>query len=353
MTSWVMLRLILLGALILCSGFFAGSETALFSLGKVQILRLREQRHPSAELLDRLLGDPRRLIATIFIGNELVNVGASTLAASVTEHYLRALGPVMVVLVSTGVSVPVILLLGEITPKNLALELGERWATLAAGPLSLLARAFTPLRVVVEGVADATVRILGRRAGEHGAASGMGEDDFRTAVEVARQEGEIDPGERQLIHRLLDFGDRTVTDVMTPAERIFALSYNLPLARVIEEVRKSHYSRIPVYEQNRDRVIGILLAKDLVRVAHGLGAERRGLREMLRPPLFVPRSTKCAALLREFQRRKTHLALVVDEYGRTVGLVTLEDLLEEVFGEITDEKERRRRVVTAEVEVPQ
>ena len=353
MDSSIALRLIFFGALMLCSGFFSGSETALFSLSKVQLLRLREERHPAAPLLERLLSDPRRLIATIFIGNELVNIAASTIAATITDHYLRQLGPVAVVLISTAVSVPLILLLGEITPKNVALELGERWATLASRPLAALTTLFAPLRVVIQLVADATVRLLGRRAATLGPASGVGEDEFRTAVEVARQEGEIDPGERQLIHRLLDFGDRAVTEVMTPADRIFALSYNLPLARVIEEVQKSQYSRIPIYEHDRNQVIGILLAKDLVRVARGLGTERRGLREMLRAPLFVPRSTKCEALLRDFQKRKTHLALVVDEYGHTLGLVTLEDLLEELFGEITDEKERRKRVLTGQVEIPQ
>ena len=352
MDSSIALRLIFFGALLLCAGFFSGSEAALFSLSKVQLLRLREEQHPAVPLLERLLADPRRLIATIFIGNELVNIGASTIAATIAEHLLRPLGPVPVVLISTAVSVPVILLLGEITPKNVAIELGERWATMASRPLLALTTLFAPLRIVVQLVADATVRLLGRRDAALGHGTGVGEDEFRTAVEVARQEGEIDPGERQLIHRLLDFGDRAVTEVMTPADRIFSLSYNLPLARVIEEVQKSQYSRIPIYEHDKNQVIGILLAKDLVRVARGLGAERRGLREMLRPPLFVPRSTKCEALLRDFQKRKTHLALVVDEYGRSLGLVTLEDLLEELFGEITDEKERRRRSVTGQVEVP-
>jgi len=351
MDSDALLRLILFGVLILFSAFFSGSETALFSLGKVHLLKLREQRHPSIDLLERLLANPRRLIATIFIGNELVNIAASTLMAALCDAFAHRLGPVAVVLISTAISVPVILLFGEITPKNVALQLGDRWATLAARPLAFLATVFAPLRAVIETIADLTVKLIGRPVEGHATGS-VGEDEFRTAVEVAREEGEIDPGERQLIHRVLEFSDRAVTEVMTPGDRIFSLSYNLPLARVIEEVKKSHYSRVPVYETNRDQVIGVLLVKDLVRVAQSLGPERRGLREMLRPPLFVPRSTKCAALLREFQRRRTHLALVVDEYGHTVGLVTLEDLLEEVFGEITDEKERRKRVPTGQVEIP-
>jgi len=347
--SAIVLRLIFLVALILFSGFFSGSETAMFSLAKVKLLQLREQAHPRAELVDRLLSNPRRLIATIFIGNEMVNIATSTLAAAVTEHYLHRLGPAFVVLVSTSITVPLILLFGEITPKNLAMQLGERWATFASRPLDLLARLFAPLRAGIEAIADWTVKMVGKRAPVQ--ATGFGEDEFRTALEVARQEGAIDPAERQLIHRLLDFGDRAVGDVMTPADRIFALSYNLPLARVIDEVRKSHYSRIPIYERNRNQVIGVLLAKDLVRIAHGSGGERRSLREMLRPPLFVPRSTLCPALLQQFQLRSTHMALVVDEYGRTVGLVTLEDLLEEMFGEITDEKERRRRATSRPVEI--
>lgn len=341
MASDVALRLILFFACILCAGFFSGSETALFSLGRVRLARLREQRHPRAGLVERLLGEPRRLIATIFIGNELVNIAAATLMASIVNRWKQDLGETAVVLVSTGISVPVVLLFGEITPKNIAQQVAVGWAVHAARILDWLARLIAPVRWLIEKVADATVRVAGGRAGAEPAAGAgdVGEGEFRTLVELARHEGQIDPSERQMIHRVLELGERTVAQVMTPADRIFALSASHALARVVDEVRANVYSRVPVYEGSRDRVIGILHVKDVLGAARGLGDERR-LKELLHEPFFVPPRARCDWLLREFRRRRIHLALVVDEYKRLIGLVTLEDLLEELFGEIVDEKER-------------
>jgi putative hemolysin len=343
----ILLRLLLLGILILFSGFFSGSETALFSLGRVQLARLHEQKHVRAVLLERLLGQPRRLIATIFIGNELVMIAASTVVASITDDALGGLGDAWVTVVSTVVSVPLILIFGEVTPKNLAVKLGDRWATAAAVPLAMMQTAFTPVRRVVEAIADATVRLTGRTPP---APSPVGEDEFRTLVEKARADGQIDPAERALITRILEMSNRTAGEVMTPADRLFSLRSDLPLAETVAEVRKNVYSRIPVWEGSADRVVGLVYAKDLLAAARG--SETRTVREILRVPLYVPRSTRCDALLREFQRRRTHVALVVDEYGKLSGLVSLEDLLEEVFGEIVDEKERRRRTVAGSVRAP-
>jgi putative hemolysin len=171
--------------------------------------------------------------------------------------------------------------------------------------------------------------------------------------------GELQVAERRLIHNVFEFGDTTVGKVMSPADKVFALPYEMPLGRMVEAVSAERYSRVPIYRALRSsgrggkgkagtgevkpaamEVIGILLAKDLVGYATG-SLEGHTIQELLHPPLFVPRTTKCDTLFREFQRRKTHLALVVDEYGRLAGLVTMEDLLEELFGEIADEKEGR------------
>src|SRR5581483_4957563 len=159
--------------------------------------------------------------------------------------------------------------------------------------------------------------------------------------------------ERRLIHNVFEFGDTTVGKVMTPGEKVFALPYEMPLGRLVEAVAAERFSRVPIYRTVRKRparkgaespktieFIGVLLAKDLVGYAQG-HLEGHTVQELLHPPLFVPRTTKCDHLFREFQKRKTHLALVVDEYGRLAGLVTMEDLLEELFGEIADEKETR------------
>jgi CBS domain containing-hemolysin-like protein len=337
MDSDVLLRVLLFFALMLMSGFFSGSETALFSLSPVQLLKLKQSGKPRALLVIQLLEQPRRLIATIFIGNEFVNIAASAIFASITYRYLSDQGPLLVSLVSTAISVTLILFLGEITPKNLAVRVQERWAQAAARPLWLLALVMAPLRWGIEKVSDFAVYLMGRKIVPE--RTMVGEEEFLTMVDAVAEDGEIDEGEHQLIHNIFEFGDRRVTEVMTPVDRVFALSAKLSLSRIIEEVKGSIYSRIPIYQGNRNRIIGVLYLKDLIPVAYHMGSKPRRLPELLHQGYFIPKSTKCEGLFREFRKRRIHLALVVDEYGHFVGLVTMEDLLEELFGEIKDEKE--------------
>jgi len=333
----VILRLLLYFALLLMSGFFSGSETALFSLSPVQLIKLREEGSPRGLLVNQLLDQPRRLIATIFIGNEFVNIGASALMASTVHSMLPGQGKLVVSAISTAVSVTLILFLGEITPKNLAVRILERWALAAARPLWLLALVMAPLRWAIEKIADLVVHLVARRVSPD--ETGVGEDEFLTMLDAVAQEGAIDASEHQLIHNIFEFGDRRVTEVMTPVGDVFALSYNLSLGRIQAEVKESIYSRVPIYQGTRDRIVGLLYLKDLIPVAYGLTRSGRRLSDLLHRGYFIPKSTKCEQLFREFRRRRIHLALVVDEYGHFVGLVTMEDLLEELFGEIRDEKE--------------
>jgi putative hemolysin len=343
MEAETVLRLLLFFALLALSGFFSGSETAMFSLSPVQLMKLEEDRHPRARLLRSLLEQPRRLIATIFIGNELVAIGASALLATTTASLLPQRSQIVVTLVSTAISVVLILLLGEITPKNIAARVVERWAATAARPLWLLAIGMAPLRVVIERIADLAVRLFGRRGEARGGGGPgrtlVGEDEFLTMVDAVKEEGVIDESEQKLIHNIFAFGDRRVAEVMTPAERVFMLSANLPMARILSEVRASQYSRIPIYQGSRDRIVGLIYAKDLIPIAFGQAGRGRRLQDLLHPGYFVPKTVKCEQLLREFRQRKIHISLVVDEYGHFVGLITMEDLLEEMFGEIKDEKE--------------
>jgi CBS domain containing-hemolysin-like protein len=221
----------------------------------------------------------------------------------------------------------------------------ERWALVSARPLWLLALLMAPLRWVIEKIADLIIYLVARKIRPEEAA--VGEDEFLTMVDQVLEDGEIDHDEHQLINRVFEFGDRRVTEVMTPAEEVFALSYNLPLSSILSEVRQNIYSRVPVYQGSRDRIVGLLYLKDLVPAVYKLdkrGAPfrkrgRRWLLDILHQGYFIPKATKCEQLLREFRRRRTHMGLVVDEYGHFIGLVTMEDLLEEMFGEIVDEKE--------------
>jgi CBS domain containing-hemolysin-like protein len=232
--------------------------------------------------------------------------------------------------------VPLIIFFGELLPKTIGLKLAPRWARVVSSPTVLLTWALWIPRLVVSGVAGAVVFLLGGPgARQREAQPVLREQEFRTLVDMGSAEGEIAGTERRMIHSVFEFGDLTVGKVMTRAEKVFALPVEMPLARLVEAVSRQRYSRVPVYKGRRDNVIGILFAKDLVGYVRG-DLRGRQVSELLHPPLFVPRRAKCDRLFREFQRRKTHLALVVDEYGKLAGLVTMEDLLQALFGDLAD-----------------
>jgi putative hemolysin len=337
--SSVLGRLLLMGLLLIASGFFSSCETSLFSLSRLSRERLSRSERSIDRYVAALLRQPRRLIVTILLGNELVNITFSALAAGLTERLVSGWSEVAAVLTSTALTVPLILLFGEVTPKSLALRVAESWARVCARPLGLFALVATPVRLVVTAVAGTVVRLLGGGASPP-PPSVLGEAEFKALVDVGSAEGELEAAERRLIHNVFKFGDRTVAEIMTPARNVYSLSYELPLARLCAEVSRNAFSRIPIYRGRRENVVGIVFAKDLVGISTGR-LQGRTVKDLLRVPTYVPKTTKCDRLFREFQRKKTHLAMVVDEYGRLVGLVTMEDLLEELFGEIRDEKERR------------
>jgi CBS domain containing-hemolysin-like protein len=346
-------RLAAIFALLLGSAFFSGSETALFSLSKVtrEALATRDDRR-SRRVLE-LLSNPRRLIVTLILCNELINIATSSVTEQLVAHLLPGARAVWQVIGAALFAWPVLLFLGEMTPKSIAIRVGERWARPVSAPLKLVMIVTTPFRILLSAIAGLVLALTGSRPIRQ--QEGMREEEFRALVDVGSEVGELQIAERRLIHNVFEFGDTTVGKVMTPAERVFALPYEMPLGRLVESVSSERFSRVPIYKtvkgarrtgpppQKRSdtwEVVGILLAKDLVGYARGQ-LEGHTVQDLLHPPLFVPRTTKCDRLFREFQRRKTHVALVVDEYGKLAGLVTMEDLLEELFGEIADEKEGR------------
>lgn len=326
-TLWVELALfvILMGL----SGFFSSAETSLFSLSKIQLEQMRRDGHTSLTRIERLLSQPRRLIVTILIGNEFVNVAASVISAAIVIRLLGAENK----FVNLFVMVPILLLVGEITPKTLAIRNNVTFASFQSYYIALFADLISPLRWLVRQVADwVTTLIVGR---ERSRANIVTVDMVRTLAREAVGEGVLNPVEARYIDHIFEFGDKTVEDVMTPRSNVLFLAADTPLADMLQELRRTRRTKVPVFHEQRNNILGVLYARDLL----GMGPDElsrldRSKRELLRPPYFVPETKLAAELFHTFRKRKLSLALVVDEYGGVTGLVSMEDLLECIFGDL-------------------
>lgn len=318
---------------VVVSAFFSGSEVAVFSIRRVD----REQLASSQRLADRriaaMLERPRRLIATVLIGNEAFNSLLAVLALVVLSRWYQGWQAFWLAI---AVALPVIVLITEVTAKTLAAKAPLLWSRLCAFPLAGFSLVLAPARLVVQTVTAVLLQPLGvvvrpRAAGD------LSEEEFRTLVDAGSAQGQVDARERRLIHRVFEFNDKNVGQVMTPRERIFALSYDLPAQRLVKEVAARGFSRVPIYQKSLDNIRGILNAKDLVRTTAGQPIGRP-LGELLHEPLFVPRTTPIKRLFLTFKQRKVHMAIVVSEYGKVLGLVTMDDLLAQIFGVLRDER---------------
>ncbi|MBI2876875.1 MAG: HlyC/CorC family transporter [Candidatus Tectomicrobia bacterium] len=320
--------------LLMLSAFFSGSEAALFSLGHWRLKQMEEKDHPRAKMIAALLSQPRRLILSLLIGNELVNVAASALVASLFISLLGYSSQWLAIATMT----PLLLIFGEITPKVIGVKDPVRFSSWASAPLHLFVIVVTPLRALSQWIAEGIIFLLRGQATAQG--NIIRQDEFRTLVDVGEKEGVLEASERELIQNVFEFGDTPVSEIMTPRTDIFSLSSDLILEEILEEIRHNPYSRIPVYQgSNKDNIVGILYAKELLipEKVRGQWEDKAKLRNFLRPPYFIPWSKKALDLFKDFQKRKIHLAIVVDEYGGIAGLVTMENLLELLFGEIQDE----------------
>jgi putative hemolysin len=328
LTLWLQLGLFIV--LMGLSGFFSSSETALFSLDSVQLQQMRQDNNRRIDLIERMLSRPRRLIMTILIGNELVNVAASVISAAVVIQFLGADNKWINLLIM----VPILLLVGEITPKTLAIRNNVAFATVESGPIEFFARLIKPLRWMIRLVSEFFITlIVGKERSRGNIITG---DMVRTLAYEAVGEGVLDVDEAQLIDQIFDFGNKTLEDIMTLRSDIFFLSNDTPISEAIREQRRTRHTRIPVFREHRDTIEGILHARDLlgVQFAPQSGAENEELRDLLREPYFVPETKPAAELFDTFRERKLSIALTVDEYGGVTGLVTMEDLLECIFGNI-------------------
>jgi magnesium and cobalt exporter, CNNM family len=326
-TFWF--ELILFVVLMGLSGFFSSAETSLFSLSRAQLEQMRRDGNPRVHLIERLLSQPRRLIVTILIGNEFVNVAASALSAAIVIDMLGAENK----LVNLFVMVPILLLVGEITPKTLAIRNNTVFAGLLSRPIELFAFVITPLRRAVRSVADGVTTLL--VGSERSRSNIVTVDMVRTLAKEAVGEGVLDPMEAQYINRIFDLGNKTVAEVMTPHAGIFSLPVDMPLPVMVQQLHRTRHTKVPVYDGNRNNVLGILYARDLLGLdTAAVMATPGGLQGLLRAPCCVRASEPAAEVFHLFRQRRLSTALVVDETGAVTGLITMEDLLECIFGDL-------------------
>jgi CBS domain containing-hemolysin-like protein len=323
-------------ACVVVAGFCSGTEVALFSLRRVDREQLSHSDLAADRRILRLLERPRRLIATVLIGNQALGgvLAAIALAVALEQGWVASLWATGGI--ALAIAMPLLVLIAEVTSKTLAAKVPLAWARACALPLKLFALMVTPVRVVLQAVASVLLRPFGEAARARPVRD-LSEEEFRTLVDAGSAQGQVDARERRLIHRVFEFNDKNVGQVMTPRERIFALSYDLPTQRLAKEIAARGFSRVPIYQKSLDNIRGILNAKALVRAAAGQ-ALGRPLNDLLHEPLFVPRTTPVKRLFLTFKQKKVHMAIVVSEYGKVLGLVTMDDLLAQIFGVLRDER---------------
>lgn len=317
--------------LLILSAFFSGSETAMMSLNRYRLKHRARQGHPGASRAQKLLERPDRLIGVILIGNNLVNIAAASIA---TVMAVRLWGDAGVAIATLGLTL-VILIFSELTPKTLAALHPERIAFPAALVLRPMLFLAYPAVLMVNGITNNLLRLLGVRV-EEGRSDSLNPDELRTLVNEA---GALLPQRNQsMLLSILELEEVTVQDIMIPRNEVIGIDLERSEASILQLISHSEHTRLPVYQGDINQVVGVLHLRNLVTVLRGQEFSKSGLLEVLREPYFVPESTPLQTQLLNFQREGRRIALVVDEYGDVQGICTLEDILEEIVGELSDER---------------
>lgn len=322
------IRLVLVILLLSLSGFFSSAETALTTVSKMRIRTLAEAGDKKAITLMKVIENPGKMLSMILVGNNIVNLSASSMMTTLTMELFgsKAVG------VATGVLTLLILVFGEITPKTMATLNAERLSLAYAGIVYWLMRLLTPVIFLVNKLSTAVMFLL--RVDPNKKPDAITEDELRTIVEVSHEEGVIESEEKKMINNVFDFGDAVARDVMVPRIDMVMVDVNATYKELIELFRKERFTRIPVYENSTDNVIGIINVKDFLLYDN---AQKFSLRDLLRQPLYTYEYKKTAELMVEMRKTSNNIIIVLDEYGATAGLITLEDMLEEIVGDIRDE----------------
>jgi len=333
----LLLETIGLMILLALSAFFSGAETALFSLNKLHLKKLqRKEQTLQVESIVKLLDDPQKTLITILIGNMFVNITASSLATYLAIKLFGNIG----VGIASGFMVFMILVFGEVVPKSLAITHAEKISKRVARTIELLSMILFPLVKLLKLLINGLYNLF--RMNKNRGKKEITEEDLITLINVGKDEGVIEEQEKKMIKNIFEFGDTTVKEVMIPRVDIDFAPHDISLTSIVNMIKKSGHSRIPVYEGTIDNIIGILYVKDILKIYRELFQLKEifDVKKILRKAYFVPENKKIDELLDIFQKDRIQIAIVIDEYSGTDGLVTMEDVLEEIVGEIIDEYDK-------------
>ncbi len=349
------MHLIILLVLIGMNAFFAASEIAIISVNAVKIRKKAEEGDAEAKFLQNLIGEPSKFLATIQVGVTLAGLLASAVAAEGFADqltlWIKGWGwplELSVVKIAAVILITIILsyfqlVLGELVPKRLAMQKPEQIARFAVKPIYILSKITAPFVKFLSISTNFVIKIFGGNPALH--EEKISEEEIRLMVEVGQEKGVIQTTEKEMINNIFEFDNTTASEVMTHRTDVYALSLDASLDEVIDLLVCQKFSRMPVYDDNIDNIVGILHVQDLIPVLKGANKADFSLKKIIRDAHFVPSSKKTDELFKELQKNKTHMAVVIDEYGGTAGIVTIEDLIEEIVGNIFDEHDEETKEI--------
>ncbi|WP_203291749.1 HlyC/CorC family transporter [Maricaulis parjimensis] len=331
--DWTLIgpALTIIGLLCL-SAFFSGSETSLTATSRARMLQLERDKVPAAGIVNRLISDGESLLGSILLGNNLVNIAASMIAGQLFERLLGGNSVLWATLIMTFT----VLIFAEVLPKTYALSNPDRFALTVARPIMLAVKLFAPVVRAVQFVVSGTLRVFGARVDGPVLSA---HDELRGAIALHHEEGGVVKDDRDMLGGVLDLRDLTVDDIMVHRKSIIMIDADKPPAEIVTEALHSPHTRLPLYKDDAENIVGILHVRDMARALHEADgdASQVDIDALRREPWFVPETTEVLDQLNAFREKREHFALVVDEYGALMGLVTLEDILEEIVGAIEDE----------------
>ena len=321
-------QLVALVVLLMLSAFFSSAETSLISVNQIRMRSLAESGNVRAKRVLAITSNQAKMLSAVLIGNNIVNISASSLATIIAQKIWGNAA----VSIATGILTVLVLIFGEISPKTLATANADKLAMLFSGPIRILMIVLTPVIFIINFLAKGVLRLLGYKEDKN--KTSFTEDELRTIVEVSHEEGVLENDEREMINNVFDFGESQAKDVMIPRIDMTCISIDSTFDEIVEVFRKDKYTRLPVYETSVDNVIGIINVKDLLLCED---KKNFSVQNILRKPYYTYEYKKISELMEELKKTSNNFTIIVDEYGSTVGMITLEDLLEEIVGEIRDE----------------